>query len=219
MREIVVPPEKRVLERRGGAVAAEVQAGPEGDGQGQADRPGRQAVRRLDGADGLRQGRRVHLRRLERAGDQGVLLEVAAAPLPADRIEPRSLVRQPGQAERDRHAAPGHLRRSRSEDSDGRRRIRSSWRARWRHGAAWAAWAARLAKRRHVRRADGSRRGGGRAWRWRRRRCPRIRRSSSARNEQGRSPPTRSTDRTDQRLRSSPSSARTSPTPPSGSPR
>ncbi len=38
-------------ERGSAAVAAGVQAGPEGDGQGQADRLLRQAVRRLDGAD------------------------------------------------------------------------------------------------------------------------------------------------------------------------
>ena len=43
-----------------------LQAGPEGRGEGQAHRPGRQAVRRLDRAGRLRQGRRIHLGRLER---------------------------------------------------------------------------------------------------------------------------------------------------------
>ena len=55
-REIVVPPETRVLNVAVEPVADDVQAGPEGQGQAQADRPRRQAVRRLDRADRLRQG-------------------------------------------------------------------------------------------------------------------------------------------------------------------
>ena len=70
MREVIVPPEKRVLNVEVAAVAEGVQARPEGDGEGQADRLLRQAVRRLDGAERLRQERGVHRRRLECAGDQ-----------------------------------------------------------------------------------------------------------------------------------------------------
>ena len=70
----------------------------------------------------LRQERRVHLRRLERAGDQGVLLEVAAASLPADRVEPGPLVRQPAAQRRDRHGQPRRLRRTVVEELAKRRR-------------------------------------------------------------------------------------------------
>ena len=49
-REIVVPPEKRVLNVEVLPSTGRVQAGREGDGEGQADRLRRQAVRRLDGA-------------------------------------------------------------------------------------------------------------------------------------------------------------------------
>ena len=79
----------------------------------QADRPRRQAVRRLDGDRDLRQVGRVHLRRLERAGDQGVLLEVAAAPPPADRVEPRPRFGQPGPPNDAGDGRPRRLRRRR----------------------------------------------------------------------------------------------------------
>ena len=67
-------------ERGGHPLGRNVQAGPKGQGEDQADRFGRQAVRRLDRDGHLRQVGGVHLRRLQRAGDQGVLLEVAAQP-------------------------------------------------------------------------------------------------------------------------------------------
>ena len=99
--EIVVPPEKRVLNVDDRAVDRSLQAGREGQGEAQADRLRRQAVRRLDRGGDLRQVGRVHLRRLERAGDQGVLLEVAAA---ATTRRPRSSLdrwfQQPDRAER-----------------------------------------------------------------------------------------------------------------------
>ena len=47
----------------------------------------------------LRQGGRIHLRRLERAGDQGVLLEVAARSITRTReTSLRALIRQPDAA-------------------------------------------------------------------------------------------------------------------------
>src|SRR5262249_16104656 len=61
-------------ERGGGAVAEGIQARAAGDGEGQVDRPPGQPVRRLDGAERLRQERRVHLPRQQRAGDQGTVL-------------------------------------------------------------------------------------------------------------------------------------------------
>ena len=98
MREVVVPPEKRVLN---------VEVLP----SQQEYKPGQKATVKVKLTDffgkpfvgstvlsDLRQERGVHLRRLERAGDQGVLLEVAAAPLSADRVEPRPVVRQPAAA-------------------------------------------------------------------------------------------------------------------------
>ena len=68
--EIVVPPEQRVLNVEVMPSAADVQAGPEGHGAVQADRLLRQAVRGLDRRGDLRQVAGIHLRRLERAGDQ-----------------------------------------------------------------------------------------------------------------------------------------------------
>ena len=118
-REIVVPPEKRVLNVE--VVPSQTKY-----------KPGQKATVKvkLTDLDGkpfvgstvltrLRQGRRVHLRRLERAGDQGVLLEVAAAP-PARRPSRAStdwfgnLLK----AERDRHGRSRGLRRAWSADSD-----------------------------------------------------------------------------------------------------
>ena len=112
MRELIVPPEKRVLNVESAAVAKGVQAGPEGDSEGEADRPARQALCGIDSSHHVRQERRIHLRRLERAGDQVVLLELAPPSLFANRVEPGRLVRQPAAPERSRHGQPGPIRRS-----------------------------------------------------------------------------------------------------------
>ena len=82
-REIVVPPEKRILERRNPALERCVQAGRKGQGEDQAHRPGWPAVRRLDRGGDLRQVAGIHLRRQQRARHQGVFLEVAALAQPA----------------------------------------------------------------------------------------------------------------------------------------
>ena len=90
-REVVVPPEKRVLNVEVAAVAAGVSAGPEGDGEGQADRLLRQAVRRLDGAERSTTRASSTSPAARTCRRSGVLLEMAAASLSADRIEPGAL--------------------------------------------------------------------------------------------------------------------------------
>ena len=150
-KEIVVPPEKRVLNVEVAAVERSLQAGREGQGEDQADRLHRRAVRRLDRRGDLRQVGRVHLRRPQRAGDQGVLLEVAAAPPSADRIEPRPLVPEPRSAQDGRHERPRRLRRlgGRGDGCDDRRDRRES-------GMADAARVAMLRHGRPGGRHDGS---------------------------------------------------------------
>ena len=150
-REIVVPPENRVLNievkplaqvrstgssrdsgkkpPKGGTRARvparhRVQAGPEGQSATQADRLRRQAVCRFDGDGHLRQVGRVHLRRLERAGDQGVLLEVASQPQPVDGIEPGQLFRQRCSAQHAADERSGRLWRQRGRRSRQSRRRR-----------------------------------------------------------------------------------------------
>ena len=79
-------------QRGGRTVGPRLQAGGKGRREAQADRPRRQAGGRLDRAGRLRQERRIHLRRDQHSGDPRVLLEVAAAALSANRVEPRPRV-------------------------------------------------------------------------------------------------------------------------------
>ena len=84
-KEIVVPPEKRVLNVEVLPSSTEYKPGEKAKVKVKlTDFDGKPFVGSTVLSD-LRQVGRVHLRRLERAGDQGVLLEVAAAPPPADR--------------------------------------------------------------------------------------------------------------------------------------
>ena len=157
--------------------AERLQAGREGQGEAQADRLPRRAVRRLDGGGDLRQVGGVHLRRLQRAGDQGVLLEVAAAPPPADRDEPRRGLPATSIRPNDhRDERPRRLRRlggrrdGRAAAGDGsgglgelRRQAAAAWaaRRRWRAAAGradagrWPRRRARWRQRDGRRRADG----------------------------------------------------------------
>ena len=91
-----MPPESRVVNVDVTAERAEVQAGREGEDQVQADRRGRQPGDRVGGGEHLRQVGGVHLRRVERAGDPQLLLEVAAEPLPQHRDDPEPRQRPGG---------------------------------------------------------------------------------------------------------------------------
>ena len=79
-RDIAIPPESRIAQIADRALADDLQARPESQGQAQAHRARRETVPGFDGRRRLRQGRRVHLGGLERSRDQGVLLELEAAP-------------------------------------------------------------------------------------------------------------------------------------------
>ena len=72
------PAGKAGAQRRNPALEGGLQAGRKGPGEDQADRFQRRAVCRLHGGGDLRQVGGVHLRRQQRARNQGVLLEMAA---------------------------------------------------------------------------------------------------------------------------------------------
>ena len=80
VREVTVPPEQRILNVEVLPSAEKYQPGQQADGEDQSDRPAGPSLHRLAGGQHVRQIRRVYLRRVERAGHQGVLLEMAAQP-------------------------------------------------------------------------------------------------------------------------------------------
>ena len=96
MREIVVPPESRVINVAVTAFQSEISARPEGESSRfKLTDPNGQPVERLHRGQHLRQGCGIHLRRIQRSGDQELLLEVAAEQL--RRRPSRSLFRASGQ--------------------------------------------------------------------------------------------------------------------------
>ncbi len=88
LREIVVPPESRVVNVAVTPSNTKYKPGEKAKVQIKLTDFAGQAGRRLDGRQHLRQGSGVHFRRIECAGDQKLFLEVASQSISADGIEP-----------------------------------------------------------------------------------------------------------------------------------
>ena len=103
---------KARAQRRGAAVADGVQAGPEGDREGQADRLRRQAVRRLDGASACTTRASSTSPAARNVPEiKEFFWKWRRHHHPQHRIEPGPLLRQPAAPHGDRHDQPRRLRR------------------------------------------------------------------------------------------------------------